>query len=161
MVKNLVLKILLASCFLGAAASLSADNPKPPRPPIYDENADGTKQVADALATAQKDHKRVLLMFGANWCGWCHKLHHLFDTDQAVNETLKTNFVIVLIDVNKGHNKEVDGKYGHPIQHGLPVLVVLEPDGKQLTTKDTGELEEADHHSPQKVLEFLKTWAPK
>jgi hypothetical protein len=52
----------------------------------------------------------------------------------------------------------VNDKYGNPIQHGLPVLVVLDTDGRQLTTKDTGELEEGDHHSPQKVLAFLKAW---
>jgi thioredoxin-related protein len=100
----------------------------------------------------------VLLIFGANWCGWCHRLHTLFDTDKEINDTLKADFVLVLIDVNKGHNKAVNDKYGNPIQHGLPVLVVLDTDGRQLTTKDSGELEEGDHHSPQKVLAFLKAW---
>jgi hypothetical protein len=68
--------------------------------------------------------------------------------------------VVVLIDVNKGHNNEVDAKYGHPIQFGLPVIVILDAEGKQLTTKDSGELEEGDHHSPAKVMAFLKKWSP-
>jgi thioredoxin-related protein len=138
--------------------SLPADPAKSPQPAIYDEEADGSQQITDALATAQTGHKRVLLMFGANWCGWCHRLHTLFGTDKEINDTLKADFVLVLIDVNKGHNKAVNDKYGNPIQHGLPVLVVLDTDGRQLTTKDTGELEEGDHHSPQKVLAFLKAW---
>jgi len=158
MLKNFAFKLLLAGCTCLAALSLPADPAKSPKPAIYDEKADGSQQVTDALATAQTGHKRVLLIFGANWCGWCHRLHTLFGTDKEINDTLKADFVLVLIDVNKGHNKAVNDKYSNPIQHGLPVLVVLDTDGRQLTTKDTGELEEGDHHSPQKVLAFLKAW---
>jgi hypothetical protein len=43
----------------------------------------------------------------------------------------------------------------------LPLIVVLDADGKQLTTQDTGKLEEGDHHSPEKVMAFLKEWSPK
>ena len=130
------------------------------RPSIYDESADGSKQIADALATASKEHKRVLLMFGANWCGWCHKLHTLFETDTNIADVLKSDYVVVMIDVNKGHNDVTDTKYGHPTRFGLPAIVLLDADGKQLTTQDTGKLEEGDHHSPDKVMAFLKEWAP-
>jgi thiol:disulfide interchange protein len=127
---------------------------------IYDESADGSKQVADAVTKASKDGKRVLLDFGANWCGWCHKLHNLFETDQTIAATLKGNYIVVMIDVNGGRNRDVNSKYGNPTRFGLPVLVVLDAAGKPLTTKDSGELEEGDHHSPAKVLAFLKKWAP-
>jgi len=40
------------------------------------------------------------------------------------------------------------------------VLVVLDSDGKQLTTKDSGELEEGEGHSPAKITAFLAQWAP-
>jgi len=161
------MKTRILSIFGTAALLLSgfcspvfgADTPaKTSRPAIYDENADGGKQIADALIVAKKENKRVLLQFGANWCGWCHKLHKLCQSDAEIVAKLKEAYVVVLIDVNKGHNKAVNDKYGNPIQHGLPVLVVLDTDGRQLTTKDTGELEEGDHHSPQKVLAFLKAW---
>ena len=131
------------------------------RPPIYDESGDGSKQIAAALETATKEHKRVLLMFGANWCGWCHKLHTLFETDKNISDVLRINFVVVMIDVNKGHNSTVDARYGSPTKLGLPVIVILDADGKQLTTEDSSLLEEGDHHSPQKVLAFLKEWASK
>ena len=52
---------------------LSAESPaKSLRQDIYDKSADGAKQIADALAMAKKENQRVLLQFGANWCGWCH-----------------------------------------------------------------------------------------
>jgi thioredoxin-related protein len=150
--------ICIVSTQTNSATNVTA-HVKPP--PIYDESADGAKQIAVALETATNEHKRVLLMFGANWCGWCHKLHALFESDQNISAVLKAHFVVVMVDVNKGHNSTVDATYGNPTKHGLPVIVVLDADGKQLTTEDTGLLEEGNHHSPQKVLAFLKEWTPK
>jgi thiol:disulfide interchange protein len=131
------------------------------RQAIYDENANGAKQIADALVLAKKENKRVLLQFGANWCGWCHKLHNLCQTDAKIAAKLRDSFVVVLVDVNKGHNQDIDKRYGNPTRFGLPVLVILDADGKALTTQDTGKLEAGDHHDPKKVLAFLDTWAGK
>ena len=36
---------------------------------------------------------------------------------------------------------------------------MLDVDGKQLTTKNTEELEDVDHHNPEKVKAFLSEWA--
>lgn len=139
---------------------LAADAPKGARPNIYDESLDGSKQIADAMTAARHDNKRILIQFGANWCGWCHRLHKLFDTDKTINEELKAHYVLILVDVNNGHNGDLLKKYGAE-RLGLPSLVVLDAKGKHLTTKNTGELEEGDHHSPAKVLAFLKEWEPR
>ena len=68
------------------------------------------------------------------------------------------------IDVNKRHGMErnaaLNERMGNPISHGIPVLVVLDSNGKQLVTKDSGELEEGEGHSPEKILAFLANWAP-
>src|SRR5436190_20325379 len=81
---------------------------KSARPAIYDESADGGKQISAALAIAKKENKRVLLQFGANWCGWCHKLHKLFHSDSEISAALNKAYVVVLVDVNKGHNDEIN-----------------------------------------------------
>jgi len=155
------LVVALVACVLLHVPAVPADPPKSPRPKIYDESLDGAKQIADALAKAKKENKRVLLQFGANWCGWCHLLHELCNSDTAIREKLKADYVVVLVDVNAKHNADTDQKYGHPTRFGLPALVVLDADGKQLTTKDSGELEEGKHHDPAKVLAFLKEWSPR
>lgn len=157
------LPLLLACIALPLASALpgrAAEAAKTAPAPIYDETADGEKQIADALAEAKAADKRVLLQFGANWCGWCHKLHKLFDADPTIAEVLKRDYVVVLIDVNKGHNKAVDEKYGRPTTHGLPVIVILDAEGKKLVTQDTGQLEIGSKHDPEKVLGFLREWAP-
>ena len=138
-----------------------AQTPKQAKPDIYDPKANGAQQIETALASAKKAKKNVLLQFGANWCGWCHKLHELCASDKQIAAEIKKSFVVVMIDVNEKHNADIDAKYGNPTKHGLPVIVVLDKDGKQLHTQDTAKLEEGDHHVPAKVLAFLKQWAPK
>lgn len=132
-------------------------------PDIYDVQADGGRQIENALAQAQAGHKRVLLDFGANWCIWCRRLHRTFESDPAVARQLQAGFVLVLVDVNTEHgaarNAAINQRYGNPVRLGLPVLVVLAADGRLLTTKDSGELEEGDHHSPAKIAKFLADWA--
>src|SRR5260370_35250000 len=142
--------------------AFGADTPaKISRPAIYNEDADGGKQIADALVVAKKENKRVLLQFGANWCGWCHKLHKLCDSDADIAAKLKNDYVVVLVDVNKGHNSDINKQYGNPTRFGLPVLVILDADGNALVTQDTGKLEHGDHHDPAKVLAFLNEWEAK
>src|SRR4051794_36477725 len=93
----------LACCALAlmacAPSGFAEEHTKGTRPAIYDEHADGAKQIGDAVGQAKKENKRVLVQFGANWCGWCHKLHGLFQTDAAVAKKLKTDYVVVMVDV--------------------------------------------------------------
>ena len=152
---------------LAAVAALRAE-PEYPKmgPDIYDRDADGSAQISAALARARGAHKHVILELGANWCIWCRRLTHTFETDAAVAKMLRENFVLVLVDVNHRHgkarNEAVNTRYGNPMALGLPVLVVLDADGKQLTTQETGALEDGkDAHDPAKVIAFLGKWAPK
>ena len=82
-IRILPILILLGAVFCVPVFGADSDA-KASRPPIYDEKADGAKQIADALAVAKKENKRVLLQFGANWCGWCHKLHKLCQSDANI-----------------------------------------------------------------------------
>src|SRR5687767_6736775 len=127
--------LVVFACF--GLLSVEAADPAKPKKILYDTNANGNEQITAALAKAQKEDKNVLLKFGANWCGWCHLLSDHFKANPDVAKLLNENYVLVLIDVDKGHNSDVVKKYGEPTQHGLPVLVVLDKNGKQLHTQDT------------------------
>ena len=161
------MKLLPALVLLAATVALRAE-PEYPKmgPDIYDVQADGTAQIAAAVAQAKAEHKHVLVKLGANWCIWCRRLSHTFETDAAVAQALHENYVLVLIDVNhrngKARNDAVNDRFGNPMAQGLPVLVVLDADGKQLTTQETGALEDGKAaHDPAKVIAFLRQWAPK
>lgn len=137
-------------------------------PDIYDTHADGEKLVGDALAQARTTHRRVLVDFGANWCIWCRRLHQTFTTNPEVRHALDQSYVLVMVDVNRRNdahrNRAITDRYDDPMGngHGIPVLVVLDADGKALVTQDTGALENGkDGHDPVKILAFLDRWAPK
>jgi len=127
-------------------------------PEIYDTKANGKILVAEAIQRAKEENKHVLLEFGANWCSWCHLLHGLFASDRAIREKLKTSFVLVMIDVNEDRNADLNVQYGKPTLRGLPVLVVLDAEGNQVFTQETGAFEKGKKHDPEKVLAFLKRW---
>lgn len=47
---------------------------------IYPDNDDAHKEIKETEERAAKEHKRVLLVFGANWCYDCHVLDLTFHT---------------------------------------------------------------------------------
>jgi thioredoxin-related protein len=156
---------LAALALLLAAPGRAASEYPEMGPDIYDVHADGNAQISAALIQASAEHKRVLLVFGANWCIWCHRLHSTIESDATVSRILSDHFVLVDVDVNRrngtNRNANVITRYGNPTKLGIPVLVVLDADGKQLCTKDSGELEEGSGHSPAKIAAFLNLWTPK
>jgi len=125
---------------------------------IYSETANPSSDIAAALAQAKREHKRVLLDFGGDWCGDCQVLDLYFH--QAPNDALLADH-FVLVHVWIGHmdaNLDVAKRYGVPIAKGVPALAVLAPDGKLLYAQQTGEFEDMRHMEPASVTEFLETW---
>jgi thiol:disulfide interchange protein len=125
---------------------------------IYSETADPAVDISAALAQAKREHKRVLLDFGGDWCGDCQVLDIYFH--QAPNaDLLEKNFVVVHVWI--GHmdaNLSVPEKYGVPIHKGVPALAVLDSTGKVLFAQKTGEFEDMRHMQSASVTEFLTKW---
>ena len=164
--------LVLSLCSAAPAAPAAPDAPAAPNAPeypqigpdVYDPKSDGNAQIATALVTAKTARKNVLLMFGANWCIWCHRLHQTFVLEPSVAQKLRENYIVVLIDSNWRHgmkrNDDINRRYGNPLKEGLPVLIVLDADGRHLATQETGALEDGQVHSPAKVNDFLARWSP-
>jgi thiol:disulfide interchange protein len=132
---------------------------------IFDAKAPAEKLVADAVAQAKREDKKVLLFFGANWCPWCRRLHAALTQNSAVQSRLRQKFVLVHLDANtrndQQRNAAVLKKYGGPIrQYGLPVFVVLARDGIQLTTRETASFAaDTDKKMAERLLSFLDEWS--
>jgi hypothetical protein len=56
----------LVAFILGSAVVVCAQT-APGRKALYDESADARADIAKAVADGQRDQKRLLLVFGANW----------------------------------------------------------------------------------------------
>ena len=89
--------LLLAALAAPLLSGAEAETPPLQRPPIYDRAADGEKQLADALARAKAGRKRVLAMFGANWCVWCHRLHGLMQSDPGLAAILAKDYETIQV----------------------------------------------------------------
>lgn len=132
---------------------------------IFDPKTSGEKLVAQAIEHAQRENKRILLLFGANWCPWCRRLNAALTKDAAIQARLREKFVLVFVDANTRNDKKRNAalleRYGNPtLQFGLPVFVVLDRDGKQLGTRETASLAaDTDAKVAQRVLAFLNDWA--
>jgi thioredoxin-related protein len=162
--------ILLAIPFVACAQEpASSVKKKVERPAIYDTKADAKVQVQSATALARRDSRRVLVMFGYNGCGWCHKLHGLFASDKAIRALLAEEYVVVMVDIQSPNAEALldESKAAQSPEElkkgvGFPFLAVLDGDSRVLTAQQTDALEEGDHHNPARVKTFLEKWtAPK
>lgn len=149
----------------GGAPGPAVPEQAPPAPPpvpradIYDPLANGEELIAKALERARLRDTHVLIEWGGNWCGWCHKLHHEFNQNELIQPLVAEEFELVLIDA--GENQELLKKYGgEDADFAYPHLTVLNADGKVLTNQETGSLEIGPRHDPEKVAAFLKKWSP-
>ena len=133
---------------------------------IYDQTADASAQIEKATAAARRENKRILVMFGGDWCGWCHKLHELFASNAEIRKILSYEYVLVMVDTKAPNAAELMDKCKAALTQedqqkafGVPFLGVLDSDGKVVTAQRTDPLEEGDHHHPGRVKEFLNRWA--
>ncbi len=142
---------------LAAVSVLPAYSQFTPRH-IYDANADAHAQIRDALATAARENKRVILDFGGNWCGDCQVLDIYFH--RAPNDAiLNTSYVLVDIDIGRyDKNLDLAQRYAIPLKLGVPALAVLDPHGRLLYSQKNGEFEKMQRMSPDSVTEFLEKW---
>jgi len=148
--------LLLIALFATAAIAIAQD--KPTTPDIYPAPEAAKAEIKAALAKAAKEHKRVILDFGGNWCGDCRVLDKYFH--QEPNATLlRANFI--LVDVNIGQfdrNKDIAKQYGVPLERGVPGLAVLDAKGKTLFSQKKGEFESMRSLQPAALTEFLNRW---
>ena len=175
--QSLGIALALASLFVPhnalVAQTPAQDKPveKPKPASIYDESADAKKVIADAVAHAKKENRRVLVQWGANWCHWCVKLHGLYKSDKAIAKEMLYEYDLVLVDIGeKGKNEQnhaLAAQYGADLGQGVPYLTVLDGDGKVLANQETGALEDpakvdsGGAHDATKVLGFLTQYQAK
>jgi len=154
---TLLVGLLLALAPLAARAQEPHKEAAKPVRQVYDEAADAKVDVTAALARAKAENRRVLVVWGANWCGWCVKLADVFVQDKDIARKLQYEYDVVKVDVgNFDKHMELAAAFGADFKAtGIPFLTVLAGDGKVLANQETGALELGKEHDPAKVLEFL------
>ena len=134
--------------------------PAKPNTQLYPDPDEAPAKIASALAAAGKDHKRVLLVFGGNWCYDCHVLDATFRS-KAIAPLVTANYHVVHVNVGDyDRNIDLAKKYEIPLEKGVPSLAILDPDGKLVVSQKKGEFESTVQLGPEDVVAFLKKWKP-
>lgn len=123
----------------------------------YDAKRDPEKDLAEAIARATTEKKRVLVQVGGDWCGWCKLMTNYMESNEAVREHLMKNFLVMKVTYEDGQRNEAFlSKY--PAISGYPHLFVIDGDGKLLHSQETGSLEEGKGYNQEKFVAFLDAW---
>jgi hypothetical protein len=125
---------------------------------IYPAGVDAKAEIKEALQHAVHEHKRVLLVFGANWCYDCHVLDLAFQRSD-LRPLLSANYKVVHVDVGEGdRNQDLMQLYRVPMKKGIPALAVLDEKGNLLYSQQNGEFERARALTPEQLSAFLRKW---
>jgi thioredoxin 1 len=131
------------------------------RKQIYAPAANANAEIAEAVHTASASHKRVLVVFGGNWCFDCHVLDEAFHSPE-IAPALNKSFLVVHVDIGQmDKNLDVAKKYDIPLDRGVPAIAVLDSDGKLLFSQKRGEFEATRSMAPEDILAFLHKWQPR
>ena len=151
--------LLLAATLAQAQwAKAPLTEPSTINPNLYRANANAPREIREAVTAATRQHKRVLVVFGANWCIDCHVLEHAFHQPR-IEPLLRDNFVVIHVDVGRyDKNLELAKKYRAHLEKGVPSVAVLSPAGALLYS--SSEFEKAHLLTEQDVIAFLDTWKP-
>ena len=130
---------------------------------------------AQAKSLAQQQHKHVLLVFSASWCGPC-KLYEKFLEDPAMKPLTDKAFVIVRIDVGErpGDSKHADTPGGVALRSalgaqpepGYPFIIMTDEAGKPIVNSNrNGDIKGNTGYpqSPEEIdwyIEMLRRAAP-
>ena len=145
---------------LAAKQARRLPEPAKPNTQLYPPPEEAQAEISSALAAAAKDHKRVLLVFGGNWCYDCHVLDATFRS-KAFAPLVNANYHVIHINVgNYDANLDLAKKYEIPLEKGVPSLAILDPDGKLVVSQKKGEFESTVRIGPEDVVDFLKKWKP-
>ena len=169
--------IIIACGLVAFAGNSRAQTPSAAKSVPAAKPAPAAQLVGAAQKRAGKEHKAVLVMFHASWCGWCHRLTDMMDKPQY-KKLFADNYVVVSLDVSEnGEKKALENPGAVKVMadlggglSGLPFYAFVSSKGKQLGNSNavpspSGILQNIGYPSaPQEIAAFdelLKKTAPK
>jgi len=143
-------------------AKRTLPQPAAPNVALYSDPREAKTELKAALAKAGQEGKRVLVVFGGNWCYDCHVLDTTFRSP-AFAPLVNANFVVVHINIgDEGKdNNDLAARLGVALDKGVPSLGVLEPSGKVVYAQKDGQFEATEKIGPEDVRAFLEKWKPR
>jgi len=123
---------------------------------LYPPIAEAQQDLDAAIAQAHREHKRVLVDFGGDWCGDCQVLD--IYAHQAPNDQLLAKY-FVKVNINIGHidtNFDIAKRCGVDL-HGVPALAVLDNQGHVIFAQHN-EFSDMRNMNSSDLTDFLNKW---
>jgi hypothetical protein len=145
-----------------AEAPRTLPQPAVPNVSLYAAPSEAEGQLKAGLARAAKENKRVLVVFGGNWCYDCHVLDTTFRS-KAFAPLVNANFVVIHINIGEDgkDNNDLAARLGVRLDKGVPSLGVLDATGKTIYGQQNGEFEATEKIGAADVRAFLEKWKPR
>lgn len=112
--------------------------------------------LAAALKTATDANKRVLVIFGADWCPDCRKLGADLKVGRLAT-LAQQDFVVVKVDVgNFDRNLAFTHRFGAPLSEGIPAVAIIDAQDHITHVANARELAAALEQRDAKVIEYFE-----
>jgi thiol-disulfide isomerase/thioredoxin len=152
-----------------AAPAIAADAKCDDAGQVYRVCSDQAAAYESAEQGAQAAKKNLIVVFGAEWCPWCHSLHRILK-DPANEKKFEKDFALFEAGLYQEREKSPSGQAvldkllgyaGEKTQpKGIPILAVVDPVKRKALFIDTEKLEKntatTKGHDPDKVLKSIK-----
>jgi len=125
-----------------------------PEGPIFDQEANGEKQIADYQKVCLDSGRRLLIVFGTDDCAPCRAFNRALHKDKFF-EPFVNQFVPVFVDVSSGTNASLLVQYNIDPHAEQPGIVMLMPDGRVIEVLAHGEMAALARKGDAAVQEFF------
>jgi thiol:disulfide interchange protein len=143
------------ACLALAASAIAADLPT-----TFDPSRDAAADVAQAVALARSQGKRVIVDVGGEWCTWCHIMDRFIAANTDVRSLIDAHYVWVKVNFSKQNpNEAVLSRW--PRVAGYPHLFVLDGSGRLVHSQNTSALESGKGYDKSRFLAFINRWKAK
>ncbi|MEQ8742050.1 thioredoxin family protein [Parasphingorhabdus sp.] len=153
--------LLLAMAAMTAPESARAEQTAAAHPEArpFEESADATAQVDAALARAQLNEKRLILVMGANWCHDSRGLAGWFAQPRFA-AMLEAKYELVYVDVgHRDRNIDIARRFDLKSIKGTPTVLVLSSSGNLLNRQSAPKWRDAASREQDDIFAYFDQFA--